>query len=482
MKENTVDYAAGNTVLEVKDLRIQSESFGKQEGDLLVKQVSFTVGAGEIVGIVGESGSGKSMTALSVLGLLPSDVVMNMGEIVYHKEKRKPIPGSEISAVFQEPMTSLNPVLTIKTQLEEMLLLHEKELGKGERFVRMKDMLDKVGLPADSLKKYPHQLSGGQRQRVMIAIAMICNPDVLIADEPTTALDTKVQEQILRLIVSLCRDLKTAVLFISHDIHLVHRFCQRVLVMKEGEIVESGTAEEVFERPVHEYTKGLLAALPKPKEKFSEYTNEVVLEVNQLSAGYGDNEVLKNLSFQLKKGEILGIMGESGSGKSTLSSVIVKLLKERKGDIKYFGNTVSMVFQDPYSSLNPAKTVGWLLEEPLKIKKVQDKKKRHEEAVRMLSAVGFSEEYLNRHISKLSGGQRQRIAIAMALMTRPEIVILDEPVSALDVTIQDKVLKLLLKCKEEFGLSYLFISHDRAVMEMMCDRILTMKEGRLYDN
>ena len=225
-----------------------------------------------------------------------------------------------------------------------------------------------------------------------------------------------------------------------------------------------------------------MAALPKPKEKFSEYTNEVVLEVNQLSAGYGDNEVLKNLSFQLKKGEILGIMGESGSGKSTLSSVIVKLLKERKGDIKYFGNTVSMVFQDPYSSLNPAKTVGWLLEEPLKIKKVQDKKKRHEEAVRMLSAVGFSEEYLNRHISKLSGGQRQRIAIAMALMTRPEIVILDEPVSALDVTIQDKVLKLLLKCKEDFGLSYLFISHDRAVMEMMCDRILTMKEGRLYDN
>lgn len=462
-------------VLEISELCLEDDN------NVLVDKVSLSVDAGEIIGIVGESGSGKSMTALSVLGLLPFDIKRTEGKIYYHGKEQMPLAGREISMIFQEPMTSLNPVLTIKTQLEEMLLLHEKGITKEERSERMEEMLHKVGLPKESLKKYPHQLSGGQRQRVMIAIAMICHPDVLIADEPTTALDTKVQEQILDLIISLCKDFKTAVVFISHDIQLVHRFCQRVFVMRQGQIVEQGSSKEVFERPVHEYTKGLLAALPKRKEERGKNLSEVVLEVSHIKAGYGEKEVINDLSFQLKKGEILGIMGESGCGKSTLSQIIVRLLKQSEGNINYFGNSVGMVFQDPYSSLNPAKTVGWLLEEPLKIKKVRDGKKRRQEAVAMLKAVGFSEKYLTRRIDQLSGGQRQRIAIAMALMTRPEIVILDEPVSALDVTIQDKILKLLLQCKEEFHLSYLFISHDKAVMEMMCDRILTMKEGTLHD-
>ena len=461
-------------ILEVKNLTIEADK-------TLVNGVGFVIQPGEIVGIVGESGSGKSMTALSLMSLLPKDVRRTGGEVNFKDSTKAPAPGTDIAMIFQEPMTSLNPVLRIQTQLEEMLLLHEKELNQAERHKRLVKMLEEVELSEPVLRKYPHELSGGMRQRVMIAMAMMCHPEVLIADEPTTALDARVQEQILELITKLCREYHTAVLFISHDINLVHRFCHHVLVMRQGEIVERGDAHKVFHHPEHPYTKELLAALPKPKDKTPENAAQVVLEVEDLHASYGSQEILKGISFHLQKGEILGIMGDSGCGKSTLSHTITGLHKEYTGEIHRLGHRLGMVFQDPYSSLNPAKTVGWLLEEPLKIQGIKDKHERRQRAGEMLGAVGFSEEYLKRHVRQLSGGQRQRIAIAMALMTRPEIVILDEPVSAIDVTIQDKICRLLLSCKEKFGLSYIFISHDQEVMKMMCDRILQMKEGMLYD-
>ncbi len=449
----------------------------------VVDGISFCINSGEIVGIVGESGSGKSMTALSLMGLTPEDAKVSWDKFSFGTAEGKPISGKDIAMIFQEPMTSLNPVLTIGKQVAEMLQIHE-HITRREAKEQTLRMLERVGLEGNEefFYKYPHELSGGMRQRVMIAMAMICKPRLLIADEPTTALDIEVQEQILELILNLNQEMETAVLFISHDIKLVHRFCRKVIVMNKGKIEETGFAEQIFYEPQAEYTKALLDALPS-KEKKGRSTSECsdVLKVERLFASYGKKKVLKNITFSLKKGEVLGIVGSSGCGKSTLAQVLTGLKVPDSGKIETLGSRVGMVFQDPYSSLNPCKTVGFLLEEPLRIRKVP-KVERKQRVWEMVVWIGLSANYLKRKVDELSGGQRQRVAIGCALMNYPEILILDEPVSALDVTIQDKICKLLNKCKEKYKLSYIFISHDPEIMEMMCDRILRLKEGAFHND
>ncbi len=463
-------------VLEIKNLSVAFDQKNR-----IVDGVSFFVRQAEIVGIVGESGSGKTMTALSLLGLLPENGRIEMESMIFDGQERKPIKGKEISIVFQEPMTSLNPVLTIEKQVSEILILHEN-ISKQEILRRIRKMFHHVGLDntAEFLHKYPHELSGGQRQRVMLAMAMICKPRLLIADEPTTALDSSIQEQILDVIQKLNQEFGVAVLLISHDINLVRRFCDYVLVMENGKIVENGDAKEVFHNPQSPYTKELLKALPS-KEKRAETTKgkETVLEAEELSVSYGTKTVVERVSFTLKEGEVLGIMGNSGCGKSTLSQALIGLLPSR-GLVRTYHNRIGMVFQDPYGSLNPAKTVEWILEEPLRIQKIK-KEERKKRVAEMIQEVGLTEDHLKRKADRLSGGQRQRVAIACALMTYPEILILDEPVSALDVSVQDKICRLLEQCKRRFHLSYLFISHDREVMEMMCDRILIMDDGKILE-
>ncbi|MDR1700618.1 MAG: ABC transporter ATP-binding protein [Lachnoclostridium sp.] len=447
--------------------------------DIVVNDISFYMKPNEIVGIVGESGSGKTMTALSLLGILPENGQASADSLLFNGQERKPIPGKEIAMVFQEPMTALNPVLTIGNQVGEMLALHEK-ISKEERQKRVREMFAHVGLE-DSiafLRKYPHELSGGMRQRILIAMAMICKPMLLIVDEPTTALDSFTSEQILDLIKKLNLEFKTAVLFISHDIKLVRRFCNYVLVMENGEIIEHGDAEEIFLHPQKQYTKNLLAALPSAdrRVKTTKKTKEI-LEIKELSVSYGEKKVVDSVSFRMIEGEVLGIMGKSGCGKSTLSQAIAGLLPF-EGKAERFGNQIGMVFQDPYGSLNPAKTVEWILEEPLRIRHIK-KENRKKRVTEILREVGLPAHYRTKKGSQLSGGERQRIAIACALLTEPKILILDEPVSALDVTVQDKICRLLVQCKKRFHLSYLFISHDKDVMEMMCDRILVMQDGKI---
>ena len=469
-------------LIEMNNLTISFE-------DTVVDHISFTVRPGEIVGIVGESGSGKSMTALSLMGLLPSDAHVSWDAFCFMEGKTLPRVGQDIAMIFQEPMTSLNPVLTVGKQVEEVLRIHGMK-DKAERKQRVAEMLSQVELPQDTSfqKRYPHELSGGQRQRVMIAMALIANPKVLIADEPTTALDAMTQEEILALLDKLNKDLNIAILFISHDILLVHRFCHHVFVMDNGNIVERGDSHEVFHEPKEDYTKSLLAALPSIEKRDSKRTVEEkeILKVKDISYSIDGRQILSHVSFSLEKGEVLGIMGPSGCGKTTLSQIIAGLKKPDAGLVDVKGHRLRMVFQDPYGSLNPCKTIEWILEEPLRIEGRLGKTERKERVKEFLQEVGLNPKHAKRLISELSGGQRQRVAIAAALITYPDIIILDEPVSALDVTIQDKICQMLNKCKKHFSLSYLFISHDRQVMEMMCDRIIEMnlekEEGRENHN
>lgn len=487
-----------NFMLDIKQLKVSFK--GEEEA---VKDISFHMEKGEILAIIGESGSGKTMTALSIAGLLSKEADFD-GEIwleernlaaLPEKERRR-VRGREISMIFQEPMTSLNPVMRIGDQVEEPLLLHET-LGKKERRERVLDALTLVGLkePEKIYYSYPHQLSGGMRQRVMIAMAVILKPKLLIADEPTTALDVEIQDQILKLLLEINKKYQTAILFISHDLNVVRNFCSRILVMYRGEILEEGSAKEIFENPKEEYTKKLLNSIPKGG-CFSKKRPEKrpVLEVKDLHVYYPDQkggvsgffkkqkkEVIHGISFTVSEGETVGLLGPSGCGKSTVSKAILGLNRMTEGEIIHHSSFPQMVFQDPYSSLNPAKTIGWILEEPLRVQGKLTKPERKKKVEAMLYKVGLSEEYSRRKPKELSGGQRQRVGIALALILESRFLIADEPVSALDVTIQAQILKLLKELKEELGLSYLFISHDRAVMEEMCDRILWMENGRIID-
>lgn len=513
------------SLLSVKELEI---SFPTIQGRKAVAhRISFDVKVGEIVGIVGESGSGKSVTALSILSLLSAEGCVTHGTIdlegriltaLSEKELEK-IRGKEISYVFQEPMTSLNPVLTIGNQLEEMLLLHEI-LSKEERRQRILSMLEEVELHdgIQLLEMYPHQLSGGMRQRVMIAMAMICKPRLLIADEPTTALDVTVQIKILELLRKFNREYHTTIILISHDLSVIRSVCNKVMVMYEGNIVEQGFVREIFAKPKHEYTKKLLKAAllvhgqqeltgsnsrkleagvrdlsnsEQDVEAFSLH-NPLALVVKDLQVCYEDKrkhlfgkknwkEVVDGVTFSVKRGEILGIVGESGCGKSTMAKAIAGLIKHTTGTIEMACRQPQMVFQDPYSSLNPAKKIGWLLEEPLLLSKKLSKNDRRLKVEEMLTKVGLSKDYANRYPVNLSGGQRQRVAIAMATIQNQEFIVLDEPVSALDVTVQEQILELLLQLRKEYNLTYLFISHDMGVIQKVCDRVGVMYQGRLIE-
>jgi len=492
------------------------QTVGEQE---VVHGIDLSLEKGQIIGLVGESGSGKSVSSLSILKLLPEDAKITAEAMCFDgidllsqtEEEWQALRGDRISMVFQEPMTSLNPVLTIEKQVEEGLLLHEEETYKENKELRRErvlEVLSEAGLshPEELLSKYPHQLSGGMRQRVMIAIAMINHPELLIADEPTTALDAATQEIILDLLKYYCETYKTAILFISHDLSLVARLCDRVLVLKNGKVVERGTKEEIFYHPQQEYTRQLMAAAkgkqlagihPDAQEQSgtcgtAESSATPLIQLKNATIEYREKTffgkekittAVKNVSFELFKGEVLGLVGESGSGKSTISKALTGLLPLTKGTLTRAKSTGTprMVFQDPYGSLNPAKKIGWILEEPLKIQGGYTKEERKRLVRAALKEVELEEAHAKRYVRELSGGQRQRVAIAAALIQKPEIVILDEPVSALDVTVQGQILELLYRLKEEHGISYLFVSHDMNVIRRVCDRVIVLYQGEIVE-
>lgn len=488
-------------LLKVQGLNI--EFYDHQIPETVVFDLNMTLQEGEIIGIVGESGSGKTMTALAIAGLLRRHDMEKKGKIEYQgldlltceRQVLREIQGNDISMIFQEPMTSLNPVKKVGWQVEESLRLHTS-LTKEERYQKAIDMLRAVELsePERVYESYPHELSGGMRQRVMIAAAMICNPRILIADEPTTALDVTVQKQILELLQKFNREEKTSILFISHDLSLVKRICHRVMVMQGGYLVEEGLTEEIFNAPKTEYVKQLIQAIPKiENESQSDVIKEnPVLRVKNLQSFYEEDgkgffgkksrrQILKDVSFSIQEGEVLGLVGESGCGKTTLSKTILNMTRDYAGEIQLNASAPQMVFQDPYSSLNPSKTIGWILEEPLYNQTSMSKAERRKKAGEMLKKVGLDEKYLSHYPNELSGGQRQRVCIAQALISEPKLLLADEPVSALDVTVQAQILELLKKLHEEMKLAMLFISHDLRVVYQLCDRIIIMKDGQIVE-
>ena len=528
------------SLLEVKHLH----TFFKTKRGIVkaVNDVTYSLEAGETLGIVGESGSGKSVSAMSIIKLLDGNGYIESGEITFdgrdviscsNKEMYE-IRGNEISVIFQEPMTSLNPVFTIEKQIGEVFRVHQG-MDKKQAAAEAVRMLGEVKIPNPErvAKQYPFQLSGGMRQRVMIAMAVILHPRLIVADEPTTALDVTVQNQIIDLLREINTKQHNAMLFITHDLNLARRICHRIAVMKDGRVVESGTPEEIFECPREEYTRNLIEAVPsrmKRRKGRSAYITEgqctrerkspkaagtgplsgtqvtengssweePVVTVKNLQVYYQEggnslfsrgkkNHVVRDASFEIRRGEILGLVGESGCGKTSLSKAILGMNKQITGEIEHFSSRPQMIFQDPYSSLNPSKTVGWLLEEPLRARgKLEPSQAMRpadmrQAAMEMLRTVGLSEEYYDRRPSQLSGGQRQRISIGQALITRPGLIIADEPVSALDVTIQAQIMELMRRLQSEMQLSYLFISHDINVIYQMSDRIMVMKEGKIVE-
>ncbi|MCM1192095.1 MAG: ABC transporter ATP-binding protein [Butyrivibrio sp.] len=486
------------------------------DGTEVVKNVNLELQDGEILGVVGESGSGKSVTALTLMGLVADTAEVTSGRIVFDdvvlREAGKPVDralyrkyqGAEMSMVFQEPMTSLNPTIRVGRQVEEILRLHTDFTGEEIR-ARVLETFEAVGLrDTESVYAcYPHQLSGGMRQRVMIAIAIILHPDLVVCDEPTTALDVTIQNQIIDLLRTINTREQNSMLFITHDLNLARRICHRVAVMKDGRVVELGRTKDIFEHPAEEYTKKLIEAVPsRLKRRVSVYAEREaprpVVEVRDLSVFYRDGSnslfsgkkrhmVVRGAAFSIYKGESLGLVGESGCGKTSLSKAILGMNRDVTGEIRHSTVRPQMIFQDPYSSLNPTKTIGWLLQEPLRAAGKLDKSlamsKGDMEAAAydMLRRVGMEEKYFHRRPSQLSGGQRQRVSIGQALITGPGLIVADEPVSALDVTIQAQIMELMQKLQQEMQLSYLFISHDINVVYKMCDRIMVMKEGRILE-
>ncbi|MCQ2539322.1 MAG: ABC transporter ATP-binding protein [Acetatifactor sp.] len=486
------------------------------DGTEVVKNVNLEITDGEILGIVGESGSGKSVTALTLMGLVSETAEVTSGRIVVDdcvlREAGKPVDkklyrtmqGDNMSMIFQEPMTSLNPTQKVGKQVGEMLKLHTV-LTKEEIKAKVLETFEAVGLRNPELvyNCYPHQLSGGMRQRVMIAMAVILHPDLVVADEPTTALDVSIQNQIVALLKDINTKENNSMIFITHDLNLARRICDRVAVMKDGRIVELGATEDIFLRPQESYTKNLMEAVPsRLKRRVSAMKNadnkEPIVQVKDLSVFYEDRGsnpfakkvrkcIVKNATFDIYKGESLGLVGESGCGKTTLSKAILGMNMITTGEVIQTTVRPQMIFQDPYSSLNPSKTIGWLLQEPLRARGILDPSQKMTKAdmeaaaYEMLKRVGLEEKYFTRKPSQLSGGQRQRISIGQALITRPGLIVADEPVSALDVTVQAQIMELMQNLQQEMELSYLFISHDINVVYKMCDRIMVMKEGQILE-
>lgn len=486
-------------LVEIKDLTISFPE-GRTTFEA-VKGISFDIREGEILGVVGESGSGKSMSALALMGLLPREATVTKGQILFRgrelltmkdEEKRK-LQGSRMAMVFQEPMTSLNPVMKIEKQVGESLHLHTS-LSDKEIHKRVITALEDVGLTeAEGLcSKYPHELSGGMRQRVMLAQATVCSPDLIIADEPTTALDVIVQAQILRLLKKIHRENNTSILFISHDLNVVKEICDRVIVVYKGNIVEEGVVREVLSNPRHDYTKRLVATIPEAHSAGG--SEREVLSLEELNIYYdmradafwkkkGKKYVIHGVNMTAYDGEILGIVGESGCGKSTLCKTILGLHKNYTGTIKIEdGLRPQMVFQDPFSSLNPARKIGWILEEPLRLRGITDKRQRRQMVADMLVDVGLDPSFAGRRPRELSGGQRQRISIGTALLMDSRLVIADEPVSALDVTVQSQILKLILKLHDEKKMTILFITHDLNIVRRICRRVVVLYRGEIVES
>ena len=507
--------ASYEKLLEVADL-----SVGFRQGSrdtLAVDRVSFEIKKGETVALVGELGSGKSVTALSVLKLLPypsahhpSGSIRFKGQELLNlpEDKIRHVRGNDITIIFQEPMTSLNPLHTIEKQIGEILLLHQGLTGETAR-ARTLELLTQVGIPEAEtrLGSYPHQLSGGQRQRVMIAMALANEPDLLIADEPTTALDVTVQAQILSLLKELQKRLGMAMLFITHDLGIVRRLADTVCVMKEGKIVERGPVEQVFSAPEHPYTRALLAAEPKPNPAPINADAPVVVETRDLKVWFpikrgvmrrvvGHIKAVDGVSIAVRQGETLGIVGESGSGKTTLGLAILRLVSSQ-GPIVFLGSTIAgltfrqmrpfrlhmqIVFQDPYGSLSPRMSVSDIIEEGLWVHHPKlTRAQREERVVQALRDVGLDPETRFRYPHEFSGGQRQRIAVARAIVLEPTFVVLDEPTSALDMLIQAQIVELLRALQKRRNLTYIFISHDLRVVAALASRLVVMRHGKVVE-
>lgn len=515
-----------------------------------VNNISFDIPAGKTIGIVGESGSGKSVTSLAVMGLLQKPAAkIPQGEILFNGQdllkfndaQMREIRGNQISMIFQEPMTSLNPVFKVADQIAETIRIHNR-ISKKEAWDRAVDLMNQVGIPnpAASAHKYPHEMSGGQKQRVMIAMAIACEPKLLICDEPTTALDVTIQKQVLDLLHGLQQKYNMSMMFITHDLGVIGDIADDVVVMYRSNVVEKNNAQEIFHTAKHPYTKGLLACRPQlganprrlltvsdfmdengvekhvsaervvvfEKDQEVEKSSDILLEVKNLVTQFPIKgglfgrtvdhfKAVNDVSFTLKKGKTLGLVGESGCGKTTLGRSILRLVEPSSGSIIYNGKDIThiyaeelrllrrkmqIIFQDPYSSLNPRMTVSEILTEPLNIHNVgNSKKERLDMAKELFEKVGLKAAQLNRYPHEFSGGQRQRISIARALMLRPEFIICDESVSALDVSIQAQVLNLLLDLQEEFGLTYIFISHDLSVVNFIADEVGVMNAGKIVE-
>ena len=531
---------ADNLILQVQDLDVRFRIDRKSEPFQAVKGISFDVPTNSTVALVGESGSGKSVSAMAILGLLPDNaIVAPQGSVLYGGRdllkasmgELQAIRGKEISVIFQEPMTSLNPVFPVGEQIGEVLRLHMNMSGRQAR-ARAIELLNEVGIPNPQLRvnSYPHEMSGGQQQRVMIAMAIACEPKLLIADEPTTALDVTIQKQILDLIASLQSRHHMSVLFITHDLGVVGDIADSVVVMQSGVIQEQGPVKAIFEHPQHPYTKALLACRPRldrrprrlpviddfikgsAKAKLEERprgttpSDPIILEVKSLNKTFFLKEGLfgkravpavKNVSFQLPKGKTLGLVGESGSGKTTVGLTLMRLHDATSGEVLFEGRDllalseremmayrrrIQIIFQNPYASLNPRMTVGQILVEPMKIHSIgKDERERIDMAFQLLKRVGLPEQSFYKYPHEFSGGQRQRIAIARCLTMKPDVLICDESVSALDVSVQAQVLNLLQDLQDEYGLSYIFISHDLAVVKYISDRVMVMSDGNIVE-
>ena len=511
------------SVLQFQELDVNFRTeFGRVHA---VKGVSLAVRPGEVVALVGESGSGKSVTATTALGLLPKTARITGETMVADKTISKLTPrqlrglrGNRVAMVFQEPMTALNPVIKIGEQLTESMEVHNVAHG-AEAWQKAIDLLNAVGIPNAErrVKQYPHELSGGEQQRVAIAMALACDPEVIIADEPTTALDVTVQADILDLLRSLKEKLNTGILLITHNMGVVADMADRVAVMFKGNIVERGTVEEVLLKPQHPYTKKLLAAVPHLGEGHGQFDSaprevpgdaESALEVNELvveykRAGRKPFRAVDGVTFDVKRGEIVGLVGESGSGKSTIGRALLGLIPSAGGNVKVLGQElvqghgrrkvsqgknlkslrrrVGVIFQDPAASLNPRLPVGDVISEPLEVHRIGNKASRQKRVYELLEAVELPRSAFNRYPHELSGGQRQRVSIARALSLSPDLLVADEPTSALDVSVQAQVLGMLTDLQRDFGFACLFISHDLAVIDSLAHRVVVMQYGKIVE-
>jgi peptide/nickel transport system ATP-binding protein len=525
-------------LLSIQDLKVafrMGRADGAMQRQLAVKGISFDVPENSTVALVGESGSGKSVTAMSILNLLPSNAeregrILFQGRDLLQASTRElqAVRGKDIACVFQDPMSSLNPVFNVATQICEPLMKH-MGMSRRQAMVRAEELLHEVGIPEPKrrLSAYPHEMSGGQQQRVMIAVALACSPKLLIADEPTTALDVTIQRQVMELMARLKQSHKMSLLFISHDLGVVGEISDQVVVMRHGQVRENAPVAQIFNDPQDAYTKALLACRPSLTEnparlmviddhiagraaatevKAKDPNAPVVLEATGLRKSFWLKEGLfgkrefkavKDVSFKLRKGHTLGVVGESGSGKTTMGLTLLRLHEPTGGQVLFEGRDllqmsgadwqqmrrrIQVVFQNPYASLNPRFTIGQTLREPMEIHGIgKDTAEREARAVALLKKVGLDETAMAKYPHEFSGGQRQRIAIARCLTLQPEVLVLDEAVSALDVSVQAQVLNLLKDLQDEFGLSYIFISHDLAVVKFISDEVLVMQNGDVVE-